>query len=130
MSIRIDHIAVAARDKHISARFYTELFGLGNPEPAGIFLAVHLDSSFTLHFADIEFNFPGQHYAFHVGDEDFDAICARLDERGIRYVPGPRGGEPGTINHNHGGRGLYFDDPAGHHLEILTHRYGSADSAS
>ncbi|MBE9373655.1 VOC family protein [Saccharopolyspora sp. HNM0983] len=122
---RIDHIAVAAHDKQVSARFFSEIFGLGHPEEAGRFLAVHLGPSFTLHFADVGFDFPGQHYAFHVADEEFDAIRGRLDARGIGYLPGPGRGTPGTINHHHGGRGLYFDDPAGHHLEIITARYGA-----
>lgn len=125
MSVQIDHIAVAAHDKHESARFFTDIFGLGAPEPAGVFLAVHLGPSFTLHFAEPGIEFPGQHYAFHVADDDFDAIRARLDAGGIAYLPGPGHGNPGQINHNHGGRGLYFDDPAGHHLEIITRRYGT-----
>ena len=29
----------------------------------------------------------------------------------------------GEINHNDGGRGVYFRDPDGHHLEILTRPY-------
>jgi len=43
----------------------------------------------------------------------------------VTYWPGPRQSDPGTINHHHGGRGLYFDDPSGHHREIITARYGS-----
>ena len=31
----------------------------------------------------------------------------------------------GEINRNDGGRGLYFLDPAGHDMEIITRRYGS-----
>lgn len=125
MPVQIDHFAVAARDKTESARFLTEIFGLDDAEPAGVFLAVHVGPSFTLQFAEPGIDFPGQHYAFHVDDTDFDAIRARLEARGITYLPGPGRGSPGTINHNHGGRGLYFDDPAGHHLEIITRRYGS-----
>jgi catechol 2,3-dioxygenase-like lactoylglutathione lyase family enzyme len=29
------------------------------------------------------------------------------------------------INHRDGGRGLYFEDPDGHLLEIITRPYGS-----
>lgn len=125
VSVQIDHIAVAARDKNESARFFTEIFGLDAPESAGVFEAVHLGSTFTLHFAEPGVDFPGQHYAFHVDDNDFDDIRARLEARGVAYLPGPGRGEPGQINYNHGGRGLYFDDPSVHHLEIITRRYGS-----
>jgi catechol 2,3-dioxygenase-like lactoylglutathione lyase family enzyme len=31
----------------------------------------------------------------------------------------------GAINHHDGGRGLYFEDPDGHLLEIITRPYGS-----
>jgi len=32
---------------------------------------------------------------------------------------------PGEINHHWGGRGVYFEDPDGHLLEIITRPYGS-----
>jgi hypothetical protein len=35
-------------------------------------------------------------------------------------------GPEGEINHNHGGRGVYFDDPSGRHFELITKPYGSA----
>ena len=38
--------------------------------------------------------------------------------------PDPRRTKPGEINHLHGGRGVYFDDPNGHVMEIITHPYG------
>ena len=31
---------------------------------------------------------------------------------------------PGEINHNDGGRGVYFPDPDGHYLEVITRPYG------
>ena len=33
--------------------------------------------------------------------------------------------EPGRINHHDGGRGVYWNDPDGHYLEIITRPYGS-----
>jgi len=33
----------------------------------------------------------------------------------------------GEINHNDGGRGVYFQDPSGHYLEIITRPYGSGE---
>jgi hypothetical protein len=35
-----------------------------------------------------------------------------------------RGG-PGEINRNDGGRGVYFRDPDGHYLEVITRPYDS-----
>jgi catechol 2,3-dioxygenase-like lactoylglutathione lyase family enzyme len=35
------------------------------------------------------------------------------------------GRKPGRINHHDGGRGVYWNDPDGHYLEIITRPYGS-----
>jgi catechol 2,3-dioxygenase-like lactoylglutathione lyase family enzyme len=66
---------------------------------------------------------PG-HYAFLVSDAEFDAAFARIRARGVRYYADPRRTKPGEINHLHGGRGVYFEDPNGHVMEIITHPYG------
>ena len=66
---------------------------------------------------------PG-HYAFLVSDAEFDAAFARIRAQGVRYYADPRRTKPGEINHLHGGRGVYFDDPNGHVMEIITHPYG------
>jgi catechol 2,3-dioxygenase-like lactoylglutathione lyase family enzyme len=39
------------------------------------------------------------------------------------YGSSPRSLEDGTINHWNGGRGVYFRDPNGHVLELLTRDY-------
>jgi hypothetical protein len=36
---------------------------------------------------------------------------------------------PGEINHNDGGRGVYFPDPDGHYLEVITRPYGSGGAS-
>jgi hypothetical protein len=36
--------------------------------------------------------------------------------------------QPGEINHHHGGRGLYFLDPVGHGMEIITRPYDSHEA--
>jgi extradiol dioxygenase family protein len=125
VAVQLDHLLIAAHDKRESAYFFTELFGLDDPQPAGFFLAVHLGAHLTLDYAEPGVDFPGQHYAFLVGEDDFDVIFGRVQERGIPYWADPRQEHPGEINRNDGGRGVYFDDPAGHHLEIITRRYGS-----
>jgi catechol 2,3-dioxygenase-like lactoylglutathione lyase family enzyme len=128
MTVRLDHLALAARDAHESATFLAEILDLPDPHPSGPFLAVEVNDTLTIDYAAPPFEFPGQHLAFLVSETDFDAIRARLDARGVTYYPEPGYHDAGTINHNHGGRGLYFDDPGGHHLEVLTRRYGSEPS--
>lgn len=125
MPVRFDHLLVAARDRHQSAQFFAAIFGLAAPEEAGFFVSVRLDDGVVLSFAEPGVDFPGQHYAFLVDDGTFDNILARVQARGITYWADPQMRLPGRINTNHGGRGVYFDDPSGHHLEVLTRRYGS-----
>ncbi|BBY05091.1 VOC family protein [Mycobacterium noviomagense] len=127
MAISFNHTIVAARDKKKSAQFLTELFGLPDPVPVGRFMAVTLEHGATLDYADVPdgAEIRPQHYAFLVSDDDFDAIYGKISSRGMEHWADPRGERVGEINHNHGGRGVYFRDPSGHHLEILTRPYGS-----
>jgi len=127
MSISFNHTIVAARNKRESAEFLTELFGLPSPKPFGRFQVVELDHGASLDYADIPNGeeIRPQHYAFLVSDDEFDAIYAKIQSRGLRHWADPAGKRPGEINHRDGGRGVYFPDPAGHHMEILTRPYGS-----
>jgi catechol 2,3-dioxygenase-like lactoylglutathione lyase family enzyme len=129
MTVRLDHLALAAHDAQESARFLAEILDLPEPRSAPPFIAVDVDDTLTIDFAVPPFEFPGQHVAFHLSEDEFDAVRARLEARGITYWPGPGYREPNTINENHGGRGLYFDDPGGHHFEILTARYEGSPGA-
>ena len=49
---------------------------------------------------------------------------ARIVERGLTFWADPFHRTEGEINTNDGGRGLYWDDPDGHSLEIITVPYG------
>lgn len=127
MSISLNHTIVAAHDKEAAARFLTELFGLPDPVPFGPFMTVTLEHGLSLDYADVA---PGdeitpQHYAFLVGEDEFDAIYGKITARGITHWADPRRSRPGQINRNDGGRGVYFPDPGGHMLEIITRPYGS-----
>jgi catechol 2,3-dioxygenase-like lactoylglutathione lyase family enzyme len=127
MAISFNHTIIAARDRQQSADFFTELFGLPAARPFGPFLAVEINHGVSLDYAQVA---PGedvhpQHYAFLVSEDEFDAIYGRIGERGLQHWADPHGQHPGQINHNDGGRGVYFQDPSGHYLEILTRPYGS-----
>jgi catechol 2,3-dioxygenase-like lactoylglutathione lyase family enzyme len=127
MSITFNHTIVAAHDKRQSAAFFTELFGLPDAVPAGHFLTVTLEHGVSLDYAEVpqEHPIPPQHYAFLVSEDDFDAIYGKIRTRGLEHWADPRGSRPNEINHNDGGRGVYFCDPAGHYIEIITRPYGS-----
>jgi catechol 2,3-dioxygenase-like lactoylglutathione lyase family enzyme len=118
------HVAVAAEDKQRSAAFLASLLGLAEPSSWGPFVSVHLDDGVHLDYAEPGIDFPGQHYALLVSDDVFDRAIDRIRTDGIAFSGGP-GHSPGEINHNHGGRGVYFDDPSGHHFELITQPHGA-----
>ena len=97
------------------------------PAPFGHFLAVRLEHGATLDYADAAESeeIRPQHYAFLVSEDDFDAIYGKIQSRGLQHWADPGANRPGQINTRDDGRGVYFPDPAGHFLEILTRPYGS-----
>jgi catechol 2,3-dioxygenase-like lactoylglutathione lyase family enzyme len=120
MAIELNHTIVPATDKVASARFFAKIFGLPFEESAvGYFAPVRVNDALTLDFADSD-NVAIQHYAFKVSEEEFEAIFARIRKEGIVYGSGPYSREDMKINHRGGGRGVYFCDPNGHILELLT----------
>jgi hypothetical protein len=128
MTISFNHTIVAARDKQKSAEFLAELFDLPSPKPFGHFMVVALEHGVNLDFADVGEGeeIRRQHYAFLVSEQEFDTIYGKIRARGLQHWADPGQRRPGEINHHHGGRGVYFPDPAGHGMEILTRPYGSA----
>jgi catechol 2,3-dioxygenase-like lactoylglutathione lyase family enzyme len=119
MSIQLNHTIVRASDKRASARFLATILGLPVGAEFGPFVPVELANGVTLDYMTVDQPEP-QHYAFLVDEEEFDAAFGRIRERGLRYYAEPDGGGPDEINHRWGGRGVYFDDPDGHVMEILT----------
>ncbi|MEK8169657.1 VOC family protein [Streptomyces sp. M19] len=125
MSVELNHTIVHARDNRESAEFLTEVLGLEITGEWGPFVAVALSNGVTLDFATIPADrITPQHYAFLISEDEFDAAYARIKGRGIEHYADPHRKEPGRINHNDGGRGVYFMDPAGHAMELITVPYG------
>ncbi|HJW50892.1 MAG TPA: VOC family protein [Burkholderiaceae bacterium] len=125
MSVRLNHTIVWCRDKRASAQFLTDILGLSRPTIFGPFLVVELGNEVSLDFHEQEGSIARQHYAFLLSEEEFDEVFARIRERRLDYWADPARERAGEINHNDGGRGVYFDDPDGHFLEIITRPYGS-----
>ncbi len=124
MTVKLNHTIVYARDKKASANFFAELFGL-KAVRFGPFLGVEVGNEVTLDFYDAEGEVAPQHYAFLVDEQEFDAIFGRIQARGLAYWADPGQSRQGEINRHDGGRGVYFEDPSGHLLEIITRPYGS-----
>ncbi|MFD3623977.1 VOC family protein [Streptomyces sp. NPDC058726] len=125
MSVEFNHTIVLTRDREKSARFLAGILGLEAGEPAGMFLPVTTANGVTLDFATVDVDIPMQHYAFLVSEDEFDAVLARLVGAGVAIQADPHGTQPRRINRNDGGRGVYFQDPAGHGLEVITRPYGA-----
>jgi catechol 2,3-dioxygenase-like lactoylglutathione lyase family enzyme len=125
VSVQLNHTIVSCRNQQRSAAFLSEILGLPPASRFGRFLVVEADNGVSLDYAETSDPITAQHYAFLVGEEEFDAAFARIREREVPYWADPGRTQPGVINHRDGGRGVYFEDPDGHLLEILTRPYGS-----
>jgi catechol 2,3-dioxygenase-like lactoylglutathione lyase family enzyme len=126
MAVQLNHTIVNVLDPEASSRFLAELLGLPAPHRFGPFMVVELANGVSLDFiVASEAELVTQHYAFLVSEPEFDTIFARIRERGLPYWADPGKRQSGVINHHDGGRGVYWDDPNGHMLEIITRPYGS-----
>ena len=125
MAVELNHTIVSARDSEGSARFMAEVLGLPEPSPFGPFWVVEAANGASLDFMQTDGEVTAQHYAFLLTEDEFDAVFSRVRNRELTYWADPGRRRPGEINHNDGGRGVYFEDPEGHLLEIITRPYGS-----
>lgn len=125
MAVELNHTIVPAREGAESATFLAEILGLDPPRPFGPFLAVDVANGVTLDFDEREDDVEPGHYAFLISEPEFDEILARIRARGHEIWADPGRNTAGEINHHDGGRGVYFEDPSGHLLEIITRPYGS-----
>ncbi len=122
MDITLNHTIVASKNHMASARFYEKIFGFEFIKEWGRFAVIKVNSTLTLDF-DTKENFSRNHYAFKVNEQQFDEIFERLGSDNISFGSGPCSSNDGKINNNYGGRGVYFEDPNGHLLEIITTDY-------
>jgi len=123
MSIQLNHTIVRSRDKREAAEFLCSILGLPDPVPFGPFFSVELANGVTLDVAE-QRPVTTQHLAFLVTEAEFDEIFERIRARQLPYWADPMHHRPGEYNTNDGGRGLYWEDPNGHNLEIITRPYG------
>ena len=120
MTITLNHTIVPARDKDAAARWFAQLFGLAYGGPDGHFAPVRVNEMLTLLFDEESAAFDSHHYAFHVNDGEFDAILQRVRAARLPFGSAPWSLDDGKLNDWNGGRGVYFRDPNGHVLELMT----------
>ncbi|MBI3530448.1 MAG: VOC family protein [Betaproteobacteria bacterium] len=127
MTVQLNHTIVSVHDSQASATFLAEILDLPAPTRFGPFRIVETDNGVSLDFMDADGEIASQHYAFLISEPEFDEIFGRIRKRDLPYWADPGQTRPGEINHGDGGRGVYFEDPDGHLLEILTRPYGSGN---
>jgi catechol 2,3-dioxygenase-like lactoylglutathione lyase family enzyme len=125
MAVDFNHTIVWARDSKASAAFLADMLGLAAPRRWGPFEVVTTANGVNVDFMDKQGEISTQHYAFLVNEAEFDALFARIEEKTLAYWADPGRSRQGEINHHDGGRGVYFEDPDGHLLEVITRPYGS-----
>lgn len=125
MAAQLNHTIVWCRDRDASAAFLARMLGLPTPTSFGPFAVVEMDNGVSLDFHATDEAVRSQHYAFLIGEPDFDAVLGRIKAAGLDHWADPARRRAGEINHHDGGRGVYFPDPDGHLLEVITRPYGS-----
>ena len=123
MTVELNHTIIPARDKWTSAKFLADILNLEAGPEWGHFVPVCTGNGVTLDYSD-SLDFRPQHYAFLVSEAEFDAALSRIRAAGVAHYANFRRELPGEINHLYGGRGVYFDDPSGHLLELIIRPYG------
>ena len=120
----LNHLIIPAKDKDASATFLADILGVEAGPQWGPFRPVQTSNGVTLDFVDSQ-DVRTSHYAFLVEDQEFDVAFAKIKAAGVSYYADPHKHEPGKINNHWGGRGVYFDDPDGHLMELITKPYGA-----
>ena len=120
MAVNFNHTIVSARDSAKSAAFLAEILSLPAPKRWGPFLMVTTDNGANIDFMDTDESITPQHYAFLVSESEFDEIFGRIRDRKLTYWADPGQTKANEINRHDGGRGVYFEDPVGHLLEVIT----------
>ncbi|WRZ95128.1 VOC family protein [Streptomyces sp. NBC_01007] len=123
MTVTFNHTIIASKDRHESARFFRDLLELPEAPSWGPFTNIQLSDGVLLQFAEPPVEIQMQHYAFLIDDELFDRAYQRLCGHGVEHWADPQMRRSGEINNEHGGRGVYFKDPAGHAIELITRPY-------
>jgi len=124
MAVQLNHTIVEAGDRDLTADFLADILGLAPASTFGPFRVVELGNDVSLDVIQTTGPIHSQHYAFLVSEEEFDHIWDRIKQRRLTFWADPFHQYPGQINTNDGGRGLYWNDPNGHNLEIITRPYG------
>jgi len=122
MEITLNHTIIPSHDNVESAKFYEKIFGFEFVKVWGHFAVVKVNQTLTLDFTNDD-KFSSLHYAFKVSEQQFDEILERIKAENVVFGSSPSSVDDGEINNSFDGHGVYFKDPNGHILEIMTKDY-------
>ena len=86
----------------------------------GPFAPVQVNETLTFDFDDRRQGFKVHHYAFHVSEEEFDAIFERIKDAGLAYGSQPWTPEDMQVRIVGSGRIIFFRDLDSHLIELRT----------
>lgn len=95
VSVPLNHTVVSCRDQQRSVAFLTGILGLPSATRLAHFLVVEADNDVSLDFAETAGAITSQHYAFLVGEEEFDAAFGRIRGQDLPYWEDPGQTQPG-----------------------------------
>lgn len=123
MPVSFNHTIIGAHEPQTSADFYQAVLGAHAAPNWGPFINLTLDDDTLLQFAAAPVNDP-IHMAFLMTEPEFHRGLGVLQELDVPYWADPRMQRPQEISDSEEeGLRVYFRDPSGHFLEMLTKPY-------
>ena len=110
MPVQLNHTIVSGLTRLPRRRSSPRSSACRRRAPFGPFVVVEVYNGVSLDFLEGEGATP-QHYAFLVGEAEFDEIFGRIRDAGPALLGRSRPAPAGEINTNDGGRGVYWEDP-------------------
>ena len=124
MPVTLNHTIVHTSDAMASATFYADILNLPPPRRLGHFTVLQVGET-SLDMIETSEKISSRHFAFLVSEAEFADIMSRIAARNLPYWADPFHQSPGQTNRWDDGQGVYFDDPDGNLLEVITRPYDS-----
>lgn len=121
VAVSFNHTIIGAHNPAESAEFYRAVLGAREAPNWGPFINLLLDDDTLLQFAPAPVN-DAIHMAFLMDDAEFDRGYRYLVDHEVEHWADPQMRRPREISTEEGRR-VYFKDPSGHYLEMLTEPY-------
>jgi len=125
MAVQLDHTILEVSDLADSVAFYRDVVGFEHRGRTGRFEVILINPDLALDLSEVSAP-TSRHFAFAMDRSTFESAFERIRTANISYGNSPstpankRG--PGRSTGVHGATdSVYFHDPSGHMLEILTY---------